>query len=395
MITTSLTTQVSPTLLRSAIDERIVRIRPSSTPLDQISRMAGSRKCASMKVGYYAVDIKKGSTAVTREISGNFIGRQETVIVNVEDPGMFAPNDTMMFTGVHTESGDILTAFVTSVDNKQVSVMFANIFDNDTESEAIHPDIPSGTTVVRMGRAAGELDVQTSQYVAIPLKKENYCQIFKSQIEESQLQRLSDKEVGWTFSDQEEAAVLDMRMCMERSFLFGSKGVLRTPEGSDIMLTGGIWKQAGKQFSYSPDSFGGETVVKLMRMAFTESNGSTRKVLLAGSGLIEKLHSLDYDRVISSSQRVTKWGVDFDQIVSKFGTLYVVRSEVFDLCGMDNHGMIIDPEYITKYSHIPFSAERISFRKQGLRNTEGIVLTEASCLVLRFPDAHLRIVPAS
>ena len=72
------------------------------------------------------------------------------------------------------------------------------------------------------------------------------------------------------------------------------------------------------------------------------------------------------------------WGIDFHRIVSKFGTLYVHHSEVFDLCGKENCGMVIDPEYITKYTHVPFSADRISFRKQGVRNTEGVVLTEAS-----------------
>ena len=66
-----------------------------------------------------------------------------------------------------------------------------------------------------------------------------------AQIEESLLQRLSDKEVGWTFSDQEEAAILDMRMCMERSFLFGVKNKLTlTADNKEIMLTGGIWHQA-------------------------------------------------------------------------------------------------------------------------------------------------------
>ena len=43
-VTTQITAQVSPSLLRSEIDERITKIRPSSTPLDQISRMAGARK---------------------------------------------------------------------------------------------------------------------------------------------------------------------------------------------------------------------------------------------------------------------------------------------------------------------------------------------------------------
>ena len=54
--------------------------------------------------------------------------------------------------------------------------------------------------------------------------------------------------------------------------------------------------------------------------------------------------------------------------------------------------MVLDPEYIQKYSHIPFKAMPIDLRSSGQRNCEAIVLTEASCIVLRYPDAHLRIV---
>ena len=42
----------SPSLLRNEIDNRIVKIRPMSTPIDQISRYAGARKSGSMVVDY-------------------------------------------------------------------------------------------------------------------------------------------------------------------------------------------------------------------------------------------------------------------------------------------------------------------------------------------------------
>ena len=74
-----------------------------------------------------------------------------------------------------------------------------------------------------MGRAASELDVQTSQFEALPVKSQNYCQIFKMQIEQSTLLKMANKEVEWDFSDQEEVAIYDMRLSMEKSFLFGIK----------------------------------------------------------------------------------------------------------------------------------------------------------------------------
>lgn len=60
--TTRLTETVSPGLLRSEIDNRITKIRPASTPLDQISRLAGARQAGSMKVEYYSVDFKNGTS---------------------------------------------------------------------------------------------------------------------------------------------------------------------------------------------------------------------------------------------------------------------------------------------------------------------------------------------
>lgn len=392
--TTELTETLSPGLLRNEIDRRIVKIRPSSTPLDQISRMAGARHAASMKVDYYSVDLKSG----TSEINGNYPKRtclkDEPVIVKVKDSSFLSESDTVLFPNVKTPDGHSFIGYVTKCDGYNISFVPANIsLNNDDEYDI--PAMNNATPVVRMGRAAGELDVQTPQFVALPVKKNNYCQIFKAQIEESLLQRLSDKEVGWTFSDQEEAAILDMRMCMERSFLFGVKNKLTlTADNKEIMLTGGIWHQAEKEYVYTPSELTNQTIVSMLRKAFTDSNGSKRKILIGGSGLIESLNRLELGHVLIGSQHVTKWGVDFECIVSKFGSLYVIHSEMFDLCGMPDHGMVIDPEYITKYSHIPFSANRISFHKQGVRNTEAVVLTEASCLVLRYPKAHMRIVPA-
>ena len=97
-------------------------------------------------------------------------------------------------------------------------------------------------------------------------------------------------------------------------------------------------------------------------------------------------------RVLINDAVVTKWGLDFTEIHSKFGTLYVLLSEIFDQCGMPGAGMVVDPEYITKYCHVPFRTEKLNLRQSGVRNVDAIVITEASCLVLRYPRSHMRIV---
>lgn len=50
-LTTDIVREGSPSLLRSEVDKRIVKIRPMSTPIDQLSRWNGSRKASSMIVG--------------------------------------------------------------------------------------------------------------------------------------------------------------------------------------------------------------------------------------------------------------------------------------------------------------------------------------------------------
>ena len=237
------------------------------------------------------------------------------------------------------------------------------------------------------------MDVQTPQFEALPVKSQNFCQIFKMQIEQSTLNKIANKEVGWTFSDQEEAAVYDMRLGMEKNFLFGIKArVYDETKHEDILLTGGIWGQAGGEFRYEDGKLDQNAVISMMRKAFTGNAGNKRKVLIGGSGLIEQLNKLDSTKVVMAGESVVKWGIDFSEMRSKFGKLYVLLSEVFDECGMENCGMIIDPEYLQKYSHIPFTTEELNLKSAGVRNTDAIVLTEASCMVLRYPKAHLRVI---
>ena len=75
-LTTTATKSVTPELLKNELDKRIVKIRPMSTPIDQISRMGGTRKAGSMVVDYYSVDTKPMSAKlVSSSESGQYSGR--------------------------------------------------------------------------------------------------------------------------------------------------------------------------------------------------------------------------------------------------------------------------------------------------------------------------------
>lgn len=390
--------EASPGLLRNEIDERIVKIRPMATPIDQISRHAASRAAGAMVVEYYSVDTKAVSAKLTSAPkAAAAIGKMRPSVICTDNNGIFEPSETLLVPSVtiggeNGEPEEALVLYVISKDNEGITVIAVN---NDPQGRGTYevPAIEVGSEIIRMGRAAAELDVQTPQFEALPVKKSNNCQIFKAQVEQSTYQKIANKEVGWTFSDQEEAAIVDMRRGMEKNFLFGSRCRIVDPvKNAEILLTGGIWQQAGKEVGYEVGKLDMDSLIDISREAFTGNGGSSKKLLIGGTRLIEALNKLEAQKVVAASETIVKWGLDFTEIVTKFGRLYVLASEIFDQCGHANDGMIIDPEYITKYSHVPFRTERLDLRSSGQRNTDAIVITEASCLVLRYPQAHMRVI---
>ncbi len=404
-LTTAITNAESPDLLVNEIDRRLVKIRPMATPIDQLSRWAGAKRSGSMVVDYYSVDTRPTTATVTKGWTGctdtTGAARFQKCSLVVNDPDLFEASETILVKGVSgykangkEQSNQDLVLYVQKKDDTSGSLNVVAV-NGQTIGEFANcvPTIPEGTTLIRMGRAASELDVQTPQFEALPQKSQNYCQIFKMQIEQSTLQKIANKEVGWTFSDQEEAAIYDMRLGMEKNFLFGVKSrVEDVNKHETIMLTGGIWDQAGGEFRYKKSSLTQKVMVSMMRQAFTGNAGNKRKILIGGSGLIELLNQMEQTKVVLAGENIVKWGIDFSEMHSKFGKLYILLSEVFDECGMEYNGMIIDPEYLQKYSHIPFTTEQLNLKQAGVRNTDALVLTEASCMTLRYPKAHLRII---
>lgn len=395
-LTTTLSDAATPELLRRAIDKRIATIRPMSTPIDQITRSADSRRCKSMQVEYYSVDTKK-QKAVLKSAASNArkIGEAWAYDIVTDDNAIFDVSETILAPGiiVNDSTREPLMLYVQDKSDTALVVVPIN-GTPDSEGIATMPSLMTGTMLVRMGRAAAELDVQSPQFSAMPKKARNNCQIFKMQVEQSTLQKIADKEVDWRFSDQEEAAIIDMRQGMEKSFLFGAKcRLLNATKNEYIYFTGGIWNQCDPTNDYTlNEEISEATLIDICARAFDANTGSRHKILLAGSDLLQKLSNVERSKVFAASETRAVYGLEFNEIRSNFGTLMVMHSEVFDQCNHSGDGMIIDPDYITKYVHIPFNVETLDLRRSGQRNTDAVVITEASCLVLRYPKAHLRII---
>ena len=389
-LTTQITNEASPQLLRNSIDTRITAVRPMATPVDQISRLAGSRNAGAMEVAYYTIDSKATSTTVASSYDLSMsefkpeVGR--VVKLKVKDGSIFDRTDTVMFPAhpLSKPEGACLTAYISEVAENQLTLSFV---------DDVELTIASGEEVVRMGRAACELDVQTPQYIVVPRRESNYCQIFKMQVEQSTLMRLADKEVGWTFSEQEEAAVIDMRLGMEKNFVFGRKARLLDPvKNEHVYLTGGIWNQAGRQTDFALADADADSFITLAREVFTGNNGSRKRLLIGGSQFVEAISKMKISDKVIFGQMHSKWGLETREITTNFGSLYILHSEVFDQCGHSKDAMVLDQAFITKFCHVPFRPEKLDLRAAGSRNADAVVLTEASCLVLRNPNVHLRVI---
>lgn len=401
-LTVAATNEAVPGLLLNAIDRRIVRVRPMSTPIDQLSRCSGARRINSMTVSYYSVDPKHTASTVTSDVAAGSGRRRAdgvfTHTVFTGEDSIFEPSETVILPEITVNRKDgkgdepLVFYIVARLEGGGLEMMAINA-PGAADGDPKIPAIPAGSAIIRMGRAATELDVQTPQFQALPTKDSNHCQIFKMQVEEGTFSKIAGKEVGWNFSDQEEAAIIDMRLGMEKNFLFGSKAKIFDPnKNEEVYLTGGIWNQAPRSLDITLDDFSESTLIDITRAAFTANCGSKRKILICGSDMLSCINKIECKRVRRATDTTVKWGLRFNEIITNFGNLCIIHSEIFDQCGHSCDAMVIDPDYLTKYVHIPFQTEKLDLRRSGTRNTSAVVITEASCMVLRYPEAHLRVI---
>ena len=223
----------NPEFYAKEIDKRITKMRPMKTPIDQITRSATQvSKSKSMIVKYYSVSTRAIKTAVKSNVAEMSSGAT-SISLPVDDATLFCITDTIRVSGVKGYKADGVTADTKDLmlyvvgksdDTGYPTVIAVNGKLNSDSSTSIVPAIDADTKIIRMGRAAAEIDVETGQFYNLPTPQEQYCQTFMMQVEQSTVDKMWSKEVDWNFSDMEEDGIYDMRLGMENSYLFGVKG---------------------------------------------------------------------------------------------------------------------------------------------------------------------------
>lgn len=396
-----------PDFYSKEVDKRITKMRPMRTPIDQITRSATTiSKSGSMIVQYYSVSTRPIKTTVKAQVNAMTSGQASTT-VQVDDSSIFSITDTIRVVGVKgfkpdgatQDTKDLMLYVVGKNDETGYPIVIAiNGKKNSDNSNSLVPQIAANTKIIRMGRAASEIDVETGQFYNLPTPEEQYCQKFMMQVEQSTFDKMWDKKVDWNFSDMEEDGIYDMRLGMENSFLFGIKAKGKDPKksGADVYFTGGIYWMAGKDMAVGTEAEGVVTItddqmVDFLKDLFTgNDSGNGTKIGFAGSDMLAALAKMKSERfkVVKEFER---WGLKFTSFDSNFGKLLVMHHELMDANEKSDEMFVIDPEYLRKKTFKTWNRKEYDMEKLAKRDTRAVVMSEASCVYLVYPKAHARV----
>jgi hypothetical protein len=395
--TATQTREDSERLLLDTIDKKILKIRPYDVELDQISRFAGQTENVNNQIHrHYTVDVEPQTTTVKTAFTAS--ATQAALITN--QPDIFGIGDTVFVDQPgYLEDGttvDLLSKLELNVLDKDASNNPIVIGVNGTGSKGDGiPAIAVGVKLITAGVAGGETQMQTDYYDAVPTDWSQYLQKHMTQFGMSEIFRRADKEVEWNMTDKEEQAIFQMRRKANATHWFGNKRVKRLKNkhmqrAEDVYYSQGIWKQAGKEFSFGGIGVDVKSIVSLMKAAFTGDKSGDTKTFICGSDVVEALEQVDYTRNVNVGEKLPAYGMYASSIISKFGTLQIIHALSFADLGLSRAAYVLDVNLLKKVT-MGWRAEKLDLRKSGIADADATVLMEICALVLKNPKAHMRV----
>lgn len=413
------------------VNKRIVEMKMESCPIDQILRAQNRvNKSDSVRVEYYAVGQRPIASTLTAGVNnGAATATGAATLLTVANPSAFDNMDVIMFPtimgykpdGVTRETKIPLQVRVVGMSGQQPQVIAINGKKNASANNRwdLPAGLVAGTKMLRLGRAAGEKDVETASYYELPEASIQYCQRYIMQCEQSIIERMSAKKVDWTFSRQERSAMDDMRGGIERSGLFGARNITRYGTSGNIYTTGGIFWEAGKDIEighWAPklDEAGNQVTVKVGEQvknvyeyvisekeltAFVAAaiknagNASRTKLLFVDNLIYQAFANLRSNKriITSTEQNYQNWGLDFESF-SVMGTkILIYRHDSFNYMGMDGTAFLLDTRYLEKWVFGNWSRKEYDLKELFIRNSNAVVMEEFSCWTLYYPNAHARV----
>lgn len=413
------------------VNKRIVEMKMESCPIDQILRAQERvNHTKSIVVKYYAIGQRPIASNTTEAVSATTTG--DLVAVKPANKAAFDHMDVIMFPEIMGWEADGTTRstliplqvrVMACDDNRYPKVAAINGQKDAAGTRFGLPEIPQGSKMLRLGRAAAEMDVETGSYYVLPEASEKYCQRFIMQCEQSIIERMSAKEIPWTFSRQERIAMDDMRGGIERQGLFGFNNKMIFGKKGAIYTTGGIFWDAGKDLELGhwiqkKDENGtpitvevatdGNTTTKnvyeyvispkeltaFVAAAIKDAgNASRTKMLFVDNLIYQAFTNMRQNKyfVTSSEKNWQNTGLDFESFNHMGTKILVYRHDGFNYQGMDGHAFLLDARYLEKWVFGDWARKEYNLKDLFVRNSNAVVMEEFSCWTLSYPNAHARV----
>lgn len=389
-----------PEMIQDPVDQNLVKIRPSLSPLDTILRYGQSMQTDSFEFKWYSIgtrdvdDTLSANATVTSNADPHLVNAVITLTGTVNN---FAVSDTIIFPTINGKDNQPLLAYVVKKDPSRNQLEITVAEDQMTVTEVSGVEtygiaaIASGTALYRLGRAAAELDVTTDAISYIPKPTIGYCQRFMFEVAQSTYEKMLKKEIKFDISEIEEQALYEYRKCLEGSFLFGRKGKFwDSVKNTEVYSTGGITRQITNSYTLDDtNSDGTAALIALQKQIFTGNSGAKQRYMFAGSDFVEKMSTIaTVQKQIEAGNTEVVWGITWKKIESNFGTLLLVHHELLDEYGWTSRAIVIDPQYLKKWQLSNFERKEYNGKDLAIMNGNFTVCSEVCGVAVYNPDAH-------
>lgn len=389
----SVTTENVPAnLLRPEISKVITRFQPDRYPLDTILREVGNLgKSNAWEYQFWSSDVR-GVTDVTTD--DYTLAATTTAKIPVQNIHIWTKEDNIYFPTITGGDGLKLRAHVVGIDgslNKLEVIPFNGLNQAGNAPGPYLPTIPDETPITRIGNAKGETDAQTEPYATMPTPESNYCQIIMTQVEESFIEKLHNKEVDWNILDFKKDALYDLRRQSEMAMLFGYKKMIYDPIARKYKYNmGGADYFLADDMTYTLDDMQATDFDKWGEQIFTGTASSDSRIVVAGNGFIRQLMGVPtiYKQLEANKTEIIA-GIKFKKIETFFGDFLLKRHQGFnDVEGFTNHALVLDMENIERRIMEPMQYKNLKLDDTGQKRVDAVRIHETWTMAFRYPDTH-------
>jgi hypothetical protein len=393
-VTTEEVDTASPNSLRPEISQLITKIRPDIFPMDTILREVGNvGKCDSREYKYYSSDVRGVSDTVNGLVAQADTDTTDIVVDNVH---IWLVDDVAFFSDTLNNSSEEIRAQVLakSASTNTLTVRALNgVGAGGVGAGDYMPEIADAANITRIGNAKDEVAAQNTPYANMPLDTTNYVQIFMCQVEESFVNFQHNKEVEFNINDYRTDAIYDLRRQCELAMLFGfpKKDFYDPVAESKKDMLGGARHFITKSIGYDHTASGTNADFNSWaRQIFTGNNGSYKRILFAGNGLVEWLMNVpSVEKQLESNKSEIVAGIKFKLIETYFGDILVRRHQSFDdVDGYTYNGIVLDLENVERRFREPTHTDKLELDKTGVRRVNAYRMVEAWTMAFRNPETH-------